>query len=91
MFLAAYLGYLFLCDKSFLKDIPLVFCDDYTAIGVQFNNNGESTYKSSLLLTDEEKILNYTKFMKKGNINYKKKDIQINGEVLRNEENIKNK
>ena len=29
--------------------------------------------------------------MKKGNINYKKKDIQINREVLRNEENIKNK
>ena len=82
--------YNIILDKSFLKDIPLVFCDDYTAIGVQFNSNGESTYKSSLLLTDEEKILNYTKFMKKGNINYKKKDIQINGEVLRNEENIKN-
>lgn len=83
--------YNIILDKSFLKDIPLVFCDDYTAIGVQFNSNGESTYKSSLLLTDEEKILNYTKFMKKGNINYKKKDIQINREVLRNEENIKNK
>ena len=83
--------YNIILDKSFLRDIPLVFCDDYTAIGVQFNSNGESTYKSSLLLTDEEKILNYTKFMKKGNINYKKKDIQINGEVLRNEENIKNK
>ena len=53
--------YNIILDKSFLKDIPLVFCDDYTAIGVQFNNNGESTYKSSLLLTDEEKILNYTK------------------------------
>ena len=83
--------YNIILDKSFLRDIPLVFCDDYTAIGVQFNSNGESTYKSSLLLTDEEKILNYTKFMKKGNINYKKKNIQINREVLRNEENIKNK
>ena len=51
--------YNIILDKSFLKDIPLVFCDDYTAIGVQFNSNGESTYKSSLLLTDEEKILNY--------------------------------
>ena len=83
--------YVYKVSWNVLSDIPLVFCDDYTAIGVQFNNNGESTYKSSLLLTDEEKILNYTKFMKKGNINYKKKDIQINGEVLRNEENIKNK
>ena len=83
--------YVYKVSSNALKYIPLVFCDDYTAIGVQFNSNGESTYKSSLLLTDEEKILNYTKFMKKGNINYKKKDIQINGEVLRNEENIKNK
>ena len=35
--------YNIILDKSFLKDIPLVFCDDYTAIGVQFNSNGEST------------------------------------------------
>ena len=69
--------YNIILDKSFLKDIPLVFCDDYTAIGVQFNSNGESTYKSSLLLTDEEKILNYTKFMKKGNINYKNLNLFI--------------
>ena len=83
--------YNIILDKSFLKDVPLVFCDDYTAVGVQFNSNGESIYKSSLLLTDEEKILNYTKFMKKGNINYKKKGKQIKDEKLRNEENIKNK
>ena len=49
--------YNIILDKSFLKDIPLVFCDDYTAIGVQFNSSGESTYKSSLLLTDATSVL----------------------------------
>ncbi len=86
----AFIEYNIILDKLLLKNMPIVFCDDYTAIGIMFNSDGESKSKSSINLCDEERILNYTRFMKKEKVIYKKLCKQTMYDTLRFDENIRN-
>ncbi|MDD5865027.1 MAG: hypothetical protein PUD07_00835 [bacterium] len=76
-------------DLKYLKDIPLIFTDEYEFIAIDFDKKGKSNYKSSLTLKDQIKISNLIYYVKYENINYEKikqVDQSIN---LRYEEKIK--
>ena len=76
-------------DLKYLKDVPLVFTDEYEFIAIDFDKKGKSNYKSSLTLKDQIKISNLIYYVKYENINYEKikqADQSIN---LRYEEKIK--
>ena len=76
-------------DLKYLKDVPLVFTDEYEFVAIDFDKKGKSNYKSSLTLKDQIKISNLIYYVKYENINYEKikqVDQSIN---LRYEEKIK--
>lgn len=76
-------------DLKYLKDVPLIFTDEYEFIAIDFDKKGKSNYKSSLTLKDQIKISNLIYYVKYENINYEKikqVDQSIN---LRYEEKIK--
>ncbi|MGN1379655.1 MAG: hypothetical protein ACI4XR_04625 [Bacilli bacterium] len=58
-------------DIKYIKDIPLIFTDEYEFIAIDFDKNGKSNYKSSLSLKDEYKISNLIRYLKFENISYK--------------------
>lgn len=76
-------------DLKYLKDVPLIFTDEYEFVAIDFDKKGKSNYKSSLTLKDQIKISNLIYYVKYENINYEKikqADQSIN---LRYEEKIK--
>lgn len=76
-------------DLKYLKDVPLIFTDEYEFVAIDFDKKGKSNYKSSLTLKDQIKISNLIYYVKYENINYEKikqVDQSIN---LRYEEKIK--
>ncbi|MBE6148409.1 MAG: hypothetical protein E7167_02820 [Firmicutes bacterium] len=76
-------------DLSILKDgNALLFTDSYTYIAIEFDKDGNSLYKSSLLLEDELRLNTKVDTLKNIKVNYEilsenqsNKDLRINEEI----------
>lgn len=78
-------------DKIAVIDYACLFTDGYKVLGVEFNSDGKSLYKSFLLLDEEEEILEISNEIKLRNIPYKKiKKKNLNNYLTREEEYRKN-
>ncbi len=58
-------------NKSIKNKSYALFCDNNTIIAIEFNENGKSINKSSLLINEELEILETTYKLKEKNINFK--------------------
>ena len=73
-----------------IKTIPYAFLltDTNRVIGVELNENGDVIYKSTLLLDEEEEILELSNELKEANIKYQKYDTNLSMINTREEEFI---
>lgn len=78
-------------DVTEIIDYGILFTDNFKVIAVEFNKEGKSLFKSSLLLDEEEEILELSNDIKLMDLKYKilKKNKQIN--YLTREEEFKKK
>lgn len=67
-----------------------LFTDDFSYVVIEFDKNGNSLYKSSLLLKDEIKVSKKTENLKRELIQYKKISEDIPRNDLRINEKIRN-
>lgn len=78
-------------DKVSVIDYAALFTDGYKVLGIEFNDEGKSMYKSFLLLDEEDEILDISSEIKLYNLPYKKiKCIKNNSYLTREEEFRKN-
>lgn len=75
-------------DESIIKNNTVILSDTFNFIAVEFDENGYSMYKSSLLLEDEVKLYDIVDSLKEINIIYTKvekekreNDLRINMEI----------
>ncbi len=78
-------------DVTEIIDYGILFTDNFKVIAVEFNKEGKSLFKSSLLLDEEEEILELSNDIKLMDLKYKilKKNKQTN--YLTREEEFKKK
>lgn len=63
---------LFNHDRISVIDYACLFTDCYKVVAVEFNNEGKSIYKSSLLLDEEDEVLEFSNEIENTNISYKR-------------------
>ena len=59
-------------DRVSVIDYACLFTDGYKVVAIEFNSEGKSIYKSSLLLDEEDEVLEFSNEIENTNISYKK-------------------
>jgi hypothetical protein len=77
------------CKENLNIDNACIFCDTKNCIAIEFDKNGNSIARSSLLLEDENNICEISYSIKSHNINIKKQNKLKLSTEFRQETNIK--
>lgn len=76
-------------DRIGVIDYACLFTDGYKVVAVEFNNEGKSIYKSSLLLDEEDEVLEFSNEIEKIDISYTRMNKVIKELFLTREEEFR--
>lgn len=76
-------------DRIGVIEYACLFTDGYKVVAIEFNNDGKSLYKSSLLLDEEEEILEFSNELENVDIIYKKVNKKVKESFLTREEEFR--